>query len=187
MTELEKLRAGLDYDMWDEEVTAMKTHALLGLEKLNSVPVLDTEGRIEAIRELFGSVGEHPTVHPGFHCDCGKNISVGDNFLANYNVVILDRGPVTIGNNVLIGPGVVISSVGHPISTKGRRAHLARTNPVVIGDDVWIGANATIIPGVTVGNNVIIAAGAVVTEDVPDNCMVAGVPAKFVKAIENDG
>ncbi len=119
--------------MWDEEVTAMKTHALLGLEKLNSVPVLDTEGRIEAIRELFGSVGEHPTVHPGFHCDCGKNISVGDNFLANYNVVILDRGPVTIGNNVII------------------------------------------------------AAGAVVIEDVPDNCMVAGVPARFVKAIENDG
>ena len=94
---------------------------------------------------------------------------------------------MTIGNNVLIGPGVVISSVGHPISTKGRRAHLARTNPVVIGDDVWIGANATIIPGVTIGNNVIIAAGAVVTEDVPDNCMVAGVPARFVKEIENDG
>ncbi len=185
MTELEKLRAGLDYDMWDEEVTAMKTHALLGLEKLNSVAVLDTEGRIEAIRELFGSVGEHPTVHPGFHCDCGKNISVGDNFLVNYNVVILDRGPVTIGNNVLIGPGVVISSVGHPISTKGRRAHLARTNPVVIGDDVWIGANAVILPGVKIGNNVVVAAGAVVTKDVEDDSIVAGVPAVKIRDLKD--
>ena len=186
MTELEKLRAGLEYDLWDEEIKAMKTGALLGCEKLESISALDTAGREAAVRELFGGVGEHPSVYPGFHCDCGGNITVGDNFLANYGVTILDRAPVRIGNNVMIGPGVMITTTGHPLSPRGRREHLGYAKPVTIGDDVWIGGNASILPGVTIGSNVVVAAGAVVNRDVPDNCLAAGVPARIVKKLVSD-
>ena len=104
----------------------------------------------ETGRGLFGSVGKNPNVLPGFRCDNGLNIHVGDEFLANYNVTILDISPVTMGDNV------------------------------------WIGGNCTILPGVTIGNNVVVAAGAVVTKDVPDNCIVGGVPAKKIRDIEDD-
>ena len=186
MTEMEKLRAGLDYDLRDEEIRAMKTRALLGCEKLDSISALDTAAREAAIRELFGSVGARPAVYSGFHCDCGGNITVGDDFLANYNVTILDRGPVTIGDHVMIAPGVLITTTGHPLSPRGRREHLGYMKPVTIGSDVWIGGNAVILPGVTIGNNVVVAAGAVVNRDVPDNSLVAGVPARIVKRLEND-
>ena len=94
--------------------------------------------------------------------------------------------PVRIGNYVMIGPNTLITTVNHPITPKGRREHLGIGKPVTIGNDVWIGGNCTILPGVTIGNNVVIAAGAVVTKDVPDNCVVGGVPAKKIRDIEND-
>ena len=98
----------------------------------------------------------------------------------------LDIMPVRIGDYVMIGPNTLITTVNHPITPKGRREHLGIGKPVTIGNDVWIGGNCTILPGVTIGNNVVIAAGAVVTKDVPDNCIVGGVPAKKIKDIEND-
>lgn len=155
-------------------------------KKLNAIDSGDEEALEAAIRELFAEVGESPFVAPIFNCDYGKNIHVGDNFLANYNVTILDIAPVYVGNHVMIGPGTLISTVGHPLSPKGRREHLGIAKPVTIGNDVWIGGNCIILPGVTIGNNVVVAAGAVVTKDVPDNCVVGGVPAKFIKSIEND-
>lgn len=186
MTEVEKLDAGLFYCFRDEEVDARKLHAVLGCQKLNAISVLDYEAREAAIRELFGSVGKNPAVLPVFNCDNGKNIHVGDNFLTNYNVTILDIAPFTAGNDVMIGPHTLITTVNHPLSPKGRREALGQGKPVVIGNDVWIGGNVTILPGVTIGNNVVIAAGAVVTKDVPDNSLVGGVPARIIREIEND-
>ena len=93
---------------------------------------------------------------------------------------------VYIGNNVMIEPNSLITTVGHPLSPKGRRGYMDKAAPVRIGNDVWIGGNVTILPGITIGNNVVIAAGAVVSKDVPDNCMVGGVPARLMKQIEND-
>ena len=186
MTETEKLDAGLEYCFWDEAVNARKLHAVEGCQKLNAISVMDNDAREAAIRELFGSVGTDPAVLPVFNCDNGKNIHVGDNFLANYNVTILDIGPVHIGNDVMIGPATVITTVNHPLSPKGRRKHLGVMRPVTIGNDVWIGGNCTILPGVTIGNNVVVAAGAVVTKDVPDNSLVGGVPAKLIRTLEND-
>lgn len=186
MTELEKLDAGMEYDFWDEEVDARKLNAVLGCQKLNAISVLDGEAREVAIRELFGDVGENPAVLPVFNCDNGKNIHVGKNFLANYNVTILDIAPVHIGDYVMIGPNTLITTVNHPITPMGRRRHLGIAKPVVIGNDVWIGGNVTILPGVRIGNNVVIAAGAVVTKDIPDNCVAGGVPARVIKEIEND-
>lgn len=186
MTELEKLDAGLEYSFRDEEVDARKLHAVLGCQKLNAISVLDYEAREEAIRELFGSVGENPAVLPVFNCDNGKNIHVGDNFLANYNVIILDIAEFRAGNDVMIGPNTLITTVNHPLSPMKRRNAMAQAKPVIIGNDVWIGGNVTILPGVNIGDNVVIAAGAVVTKDVPSNSLVGGVPAKVIREIEND-
>ena len=186
MTELEKLDAGYYYDFWDAGVNGRKLRAIELCGKLNAMPMTDEAAREPLIRTLFAQVGCDPSVGTGFNCDFGLNIRVGDRFLTNYNVTILDIMPVTIGNDVMIGPGTLISTVNHPLSPKGRRQHLGIGKPVTIGNDVWIGGNVCILPGVNIGSNVVVAAGAVVTKDVPDNCVVGGVPAKWFKAIEND-
>lgn len=186
MSEVEKLDAGLYYDVNDPEVDARKLHAVKGCQKLEAVDPLDREGKEKAIRELFGKVGKNPNILSGFHCDNGKNIEVGDEFLANYNVVILDVAKVKMGNNVWIGPNTLLATVNHPMTPGGRRKHLGIAKPITVGNDVWMGGNVTVLPGVTIGNNVVIAAGAVVTRDVPDNSLVAGVPAKKIRELEND-
>ncbi|MGT2803130.1 sugar O-acetyltransferase [Streptococcus henryi] len=186
MKELEKLKAGLPYDFTDSEVNALKINAIIGCQKLNSIDVLDVYKRQEAISELFGSVGDNPNILPVFNCDNGKNIHVGNQFLMNYNGTILDVEKVEIGDYVMIGPNTLITTVNHPLSPRGRRQNLGIAKPVRIGSDVWIGGNVTILPGVTIGNNVVVAAGAVVNKDVPDNCVVGGVPAKMIKALDND-
>ena len=186
MTELEKLEAGLPYDFRDPEVDARKLHAVKMCKVLNETDPTDYPACEKAIRELFGSVGKNPVVLPRVNCDNGKNIHVGDDFLTNYNVTILDIAPVTIGDHVIIGPGTQIITVNHPLSPSGRRKSLGIAKPVTIGNDVWIGGSVIIVPGVTIGNNVVIAAGAVVTHDVPDNCLVGGVPARKIKDIPND-
>ena len=186
MTELEKLDAGLAYDFWDEGVNSRKLRAIELCAKLNALPMTDEAARAAVIRELFAEAGENTSVLTGFNCDYGLHIRVGRQFLANYNVTILDIMPVTIGDYVMIGPNTLISTVNHPISPLDRRKHLGIGKPVTIGNDVWIGGNVTILPGVTIGSNVIIAAGAVVTKDIPDNCLAGGVPARKIRNIEND-
>ena len=186
MTELEKLKAGLEYNFYDEEVAGVKGNALKKCQILNSIDPMDSEKQLAAIKDLFGTVKNNASVQPFFNCDNGKNIHVGEDFLANYNVTILDIAEVRIGDYCMIGPNTLITTVGHPISPKRRRERRAQGTPVKIGNDVWIGGNCTILPGVTIGNNVVIAAGAVVTKDVPDNSIVGGVPAKVIKQIEND-
>ena len=188
MTELEKLDAGLEYDFWDAGVNGRKLDAIKFCRELRKMQDADAteDEQAELIKKYFGSVGRDVCLYPGFMCDNGKNIHVGDQFLANYNVTILDIMPVTIGDYVMIGPNTMISTVNHPMTPMGRRKHLGIGRPVTIGNDVWIGGNVTILPGVTIGNNVIIAAGAVVTKDVPDNTLVGGVPARKIRELEND-
>lgn len=152
--------------------------------RLSLIDPSDYKAQLAAIKELLGSTGENVYIQPNFNCDYGKNIHVGEDFLTNYNVTILDIAPVHIGNYVMIGPNTLITTVGHPLSIQGRREKKAYGKPVTIGDDVWIGGNCTILPGVSIGNNVVVAAGAVVTKDVPDNCVVAGIPAKVIKQLE---
>ncbi len=186
MTELEKLDAGLEYDFWDAEVNARKLNAIEGCKKLNAADPGKEGAIMEILKDFLGSVGENSTILPVFNCDYGKNIYIGKQFLANYNVTILDIAPVHIGDYVMIGPNTLISTVNHPLTPMGRRKHIGIAKPVTIGNDVWIGGNVTILPGVNIGNNVVIAAGAVVTKDIPGNCLVGGVPAKVIKEIEND-
>lgn len=181
MTEMEKLVAGLPYRYDEPELVAMKDTASSLCAALNAVDPLDSAAREAAARALLGSAGPELDIQPGFHCDNGKNITVGRRFTANFNVTILDGAPVTFGDFCMVGPGTLISTTGHPLEAQGRRDRLAVSEPITFGDDVWIGGNCTILPGVTAGSNVIIAAGAVVNRDVPDNCIVAGVPARVVK------
>lgn len=186
MTELEKLEAGLEYCYDDEEVSARKEKAIIECRKYNAIDDTNYEAQYAQLKTMLGSVGEKVWIAKTFNCDNGKKIFIGNNFTGNYNLTILDIREVYIGDNVMIGPGTLITTVGHPLSPMGRRKHLGIAKPVHIGNDVWIGGNVTILPGVTIGNNVVVAAGAVVPKDVPDNCVVGGVPARKIKDIEND-
>ena len=186
MTEFEKSLAGLEYDYLDPELSAHKMRAMVLCQRLNAMDIRDSAGREAIIRELLGSVGARPRILAEFHCDNGQNIHVGDDFLANYNVTILDRAPVTVGDSVLIAPGTVITTVNHSLHPGRRRANICTALPVTIGNNVWIGANCTILPGVTIGDDAVIAAGAVVRTDVPPRAIVGGVPARVLKTAEAD-
>lgn len=178
MTEKEKMLSGLPYNYHDEELAAEKLLARQRCFRLNQIPPEEKEKREALIRELLGSAGESPVILEGFQCDCGKQIFVGDRFFANYHVSILDRAPVYIGNDVLIAPGVLITTVNHDLDIERRRNHICTAAEIHIGNDVWIGGNVTILPGVTIGDGAVLAAGAVVTKDVPAGAVVKGVPAR---------
>lgn len=184
MKEIEKLKAGLEYCFDDEEVAALKENAIINCQIYNNLDASDRQTRRDFLKEILGSVGENVDIENTFNCDNGKNIFIGDNFIGNYNLTILDVKEVHIGNDVMIGPNTTITTVGHPINPNGRRKRLAQASEIRIGNDVWIGANVCILPGVNIGNNVIIGAGAVVNRDIEDNSMAVGVPARIIKEIE---
>lgn len=186
MNEMEKMLAGLEYCYDDEEISLMKLHAIENANIFNSLAEDDLDRQHEVLSDILGSVGEKVWIAKRFCFDNGKNIHIGSNFTANFNLTILDIKEVYIGDNVMIGPNTTITTVGHPLSPKDRRAHLAQGSEIRIGNDVWLGANVTILPGVTIGDNVVVGAGAVVTKDIPPNSLALGVPARVVKELEND-
>ena len=147
----------------------------------------ELEKRYEILKELLGQCYEETLIEPPFRCDEGKNVFIGRYFYANYNLVILDHMKITIGNNVMIGPNCVISSASHSLDYRIRNKDndMDITGaPVTIEDNVWIGANVAVMPGVTIGKHSVVAAGSVVTRDVPPDVVVAGVPAKIVKKLD---
>lgn len=144
---------------------------------------ISAERREEIAKELLGNCGKSPYLAQGFYCDYGSNIYVGDNFYCNYGVCILDVCKVTIGNNCLIGPQVGIYAAAHPLDRDIRVSGLEFGKPVTIGNDCWIGGMAVINPGVTLGDNVIVGSGAVVTKSFPSNVVIAGNPAKIIKRL----
>lgn len=132
----------------------------------------------------MGKTGNRIRVQSPFYCDYGVNISVGENFFANYNCVILDVNRVTIGKNCKIAPNVGIYTATHPVRAEERYNGVEMGYPITIGDNCWIGAGATINPGETLGNNVVVASGAVVTKSFPDNVLIGGCPAKILKELK---
>ena len=179
------MKAGLEF-YYDDELSLVKLRAIQNANIYNSLDESDLDIQHEVLSKILGSVGEHVWIAKRFNFDYGKNIFIGDNFSGNFNLTILDAKEVYIGDNVLIGPNTLITTVNHPLSPKKRRKHFAQASEVHIGNDVWIGGNVTILPGVTIGDNVVIGAGSVVTKDIPDNSLALGVPARVVRELEND-
>ena len=165
-----------------EEVQLMMIRASELVKQLNSLSLADFTKKQEIILELFGSVGINPFVGDNFHCDFGKNIHIGDNFHADYNCTMLDVAEIHIGDNCLIGPDVGIYTAGHRLEPEGRVLD-GYGIPISIGNNVWIGGHSVILPGVTIGDGAVIAAGSVVTKSVSPRTLVAGNPAKIKKEI----
>lgn len=183
MTEKEKMIKGEMYLADDEVLVKERLNARRLFREFNSTLETELEKRTEILKKLFGEVKGKIYIEPTLKCDYGYNIKVGENFYANYDCVMLDICPITIGNNAFLAPGVHIYTATHPLDPIERNSGYEYGKPVKIGDNVWIGGRAVICPGVTIGDNVVVAAGAVVTKNVPNNVVVGGNPAKIIKSI----
>lgn len=168
----------------NDENNALNARALC--QRINQLPINDREEIVRLEKELFGGTGENIYVNPPLYIDYGKHIFMGNNVYCNMDCVFLDVNTITIGNNVMLGPRVNLFTAGHPIDANVRISDLEFGLPIVIEDNVWIGGNSTILPGITVGENSIVAAGAVVTKDVPANSIVGGNPARLIRAISDE-
>ncbi len=180
-TELEKQLAEEEFWNSDPEIGAKKSHARALCDAYNRTTEDQKEERLRLLQEIFGTCDDSIFIKPPFHCDYGYNLHVGKRFFANFDVVILDTAPVTIGDNCLIGPQTGLYTAVHPMDSARRAADYIHGEPITIGNNVWIGGHCTILPGVTIGNNVIIGAGSVVTKAVPDNAVIAGNPARILR------
>ncbi len=152
------------------------------LQRLNTVDRSDFDEIGKIVKELFGK-SEDAFINPPFYCDYGSHIEVGKNFFANYNCTIIDVAKVTIGDNCQMAPNVSIYTAGHPLHPVSRNSLYEYGVSVTIGDNVWIGGNTVIMPGVHIGNNTVIGAGSVVTKDIPDWVVAAGNPCRVIKQI----
>ncbi|WP_099353818.1 sugar O-acetyltransferase [Fredinandcohnia onubensis] len=182
-TEKQKMVDGELYNAADPELVKERINARRLTRLYNQTIETDDEVRERLLKELFGSTGKNLYVEPTFRCDYGYNIHVGENFYANFDCVFLDVCEIQIGDSCFIAPGVHIYTATHPLHPVERVTAGEFGKPVTIGDNVWIGGRAIINPGVKIGHNVVIASGAVVTKDIPDNVVVGGNPAKIIKEI----
>lgn len=166
-----------DADIFEEQKPARRL-----TQKLNTMDRSDFEGIAKVVKELFGK-SENAFVNPPFYCDYGFNIEVGKNLFCNYNCTILDVCKVKIGDNCLLAPNVAIYTAGHPVHPALRNTFYEYGAEVVIGDNVWIGGNSVICPGVKIGSNTVIGAGSVVTRDVPEWSVAAGNPCRVIRKV----
>ncbi len=184
MTEKEKMLNGELYHAFDPQLVKEYKLAKKLMWKFNNTDPSNFKKLRKMIKKIFGKTGEVVEVRPPFYFDYGKNIEVGENFFANYDCVILDVNKVKIGKNCLLAPKVSIYTAGHPLDVRERAELLEYGYPVTIGDDCWIGGNSVINPGVTLGNNVIVASNSVVTKSFGDNLVIGGNPAKIIKRLD---
>ncbi len=186
MTEKEKMLSGNLYYPGNEELKADFNRCRKLTRSYNQTTEDELEKRQAILKELMGSIGEDSYIEVPFRCDYGQNIYAGNNFYANFNLVILDICKVHIGDNVLLGPGVGIYTAGHPIDAGVRNSGLEFGRPVTIGDNVWIGGNVVVNPGVTIGNNTVIGSGSVVTKSIPPDVIAAGNPCRVIRGITEE-
>ena len=177
---LERSRRGMVTSKTDEDIDVFmevvnRAHTLC---EMFNTPQTPSDRRKEILEELFGQKLDDVAVYPTFRCDVGRNITLGRGVLINFDCVILDSAEVVIGDHVLIGPKVCIVTPSHKFPPEMRRDIATRAEKIVIGDDVWIGANCVITPDVRIGRGAVVGAGAVVTRDVPPFTIVGGVPAR---------
>lgn len=180
--EKEKMIAGQPYNPGDDVLRADRLRARQITHQFNHAPAEDKALRAALLEELLGQ-SEGSYIEPAFRCDYGYNIFLGKNFYANFDCVMLDVCPIRFGDNCLLAPGVHIYTATHPLDARARNSGIEYGKPVTIGHNVWIGGRAVINPSVTIGDNAVIASGAVVIKDVPANAVVGGNPARILKML----
>ncbi|MDM1292948.1 sugar O-acetyltransferase [Sphingobacterium sp. N143] len=179
----EKMIAGIPYIDSDGQLFKERQYAKEELKRFNDAEPKQIKFRKQIIQKLFKSTGKRFFLEPPFRCDYGYNISIGENFYSNYNCTILDCAPVTIGENVLFGPNVSLFTAGHPLHFEARNLGWEFASPIVIEDNVWIGGQVVINPGVRIGKNTVIGSGSVVTKDIPPDVVAAGNPCRVIRHI----
>ena len=183
-SEKEKMIAGEMYDPLDEQLVEDRLQARLLIKSLNETREDETSERSDILRKLLPNAAPDLWIQPPFYCDYGYNMKIGEKVFFNFNCIILDVAPVTIGSRTMLGPNVQIYAATHPLNHMERSSGREYAMPVIIGDDVWIGGSAVICPGVTIGDRSVIGAGSVVTKDMPSDVVAAGNPCKVIRQIE---
>lgn len=186
MIQKKRMLSGHPYKADDPLLSKERIRARKLAKKYNASSPSKIRKKTKLLHKMLGKCGDKCVIHPPFYCDYGYNIEVGENFFANYNCILLDINKITIGNNVMLAPGVIITTAGHPIHSGARNSGWEYGKPIRIGNNVWIGTNAVINPGVSIGNNVVIGSGSIVVHNIPDNVVCVGNPSRIVKRITED-
>lgn len=179
----ERMEAGDLYLADDPELEAMALHAARLQAHYNSTSVDEQDTRRAILEELLGGVGAGTVIRPPFSCDYGRYITIGANTFVNVGLVALDVAPISIGDDVQIGPNVQLLTPTHPIEPEPRRAKWEAAEPITVGANVWLGGGAIVLPGVTIGDDTVIGAGAVVTRDLPAGVVAVGNPARVIRSL----
>ena len=182
-SELEKIAAGELYRV-NDELNALMAQSRQICKEYNETNENETEKRKAILQKLLGTCPENITILPDMHFDYGSHTHIGDNFFANYGMIVLDVGKVTIGRDVMFGPRVSLFAAGHPTDVEVRRELLEYGYSITIGDDVWIGGNTVVNPGVTIGSGTVIGSGSVVTKDIPAGVVAAGNPCRVIRVLD---
>lgn len=184
MTEKQKMLMGIIYNAEEACLIEERNRAKSLTKQYNESRQEDRDHRKYLMGQIFGKLGQNVHLEAPFYLDYGYRTTIGDDFFSNFNLTILDGGGVEIGDRVFIGPNVGIYTANHPTDVRRCEKGYEWALPVKIGNKVWIGGGVTILPGVTIGDNTVIAAGSVVTKDIPANVVAAGNPCKVIKEAE---
>ena len=182
-THRERMIAGDIYDPEAAELVGRRLQATQLTEQYNRTSIANAAVRKSILDDLFGHAGEAIEIRTGLQVDYGSNISIGARTFANFGFTALDVSPITIGEDVQIGPNVQLLTPTHPIDPAQRRAKIEASKPITIGDNVWLGGGVIVCPGVTIGENTVVGAGSVVVKSLPANVVAVGNPARIVKRI----
>lgn len=185
MGENKKRMLAGDWYIADDEELARDTARRAELcQAYNTAGALDHAGRHDVLEELIGSLGEAVRIRPPFQCDYGRHITIGARTFVNFGAVFLDAAPITVGEDVQIGPNVQLLTPAHELDTERRRAGWEKALPITIGDNVWLGGGVIVCPGVTIGENTVVGAGSVVTRDLPAGVLAVGNPARVIRTLD---
>lgn len=187
MTEREKMENQMLHDAnYDKELENLRLECKALCQEYNSLPIKNLDVRKKFIKKILGKTKKSVHIEPNFWCDYGSRIEVGENFYANHGLVILDAGKVSFGDNVFVGPNCGFHTSGHPIDFERRNKGLEYAYPIKVGNNVWFGAGVQVMPGVTIGDNVVIGGGSVVVKDIPSNCVAVGNPCRVIRHITEE-
>ena len=185
-TENEKRKAGKIYDPFDDEITTIQQKSIDAMNEFNTLGAgnRNLERKLQLMKEMLGAVGENSYIEPPFYANWGgRNLFLGKNVYVNFGLTVVDDVEIVVGDYVMFGPNVTIATANHPINPDYRRLGYQYAKKIVIGNNAWIGANAILLPGVTIGENSVIGAGSVVTKNIPPNVVAVGNPCRVTKEI----